>query len=111
MKETTPHPYHFYIKNGCANTERREHCIFQYNVKGNYSAALYLRLLNSHLIGFLALAKERVRLLPFGWHPGTQLLGAHLNSYQICNYSAKKLEKVLDKVFLYFFRFQRRLPT
>ncbi|MCU7893897.1 MAG: hypothetical protein KZQ62_02190, partial [Candidatus Thiodiazotropha sp. (ex Lucinoma aequizonata)] len=30
---------------------------------GNYSAALYLRLLNSHLIGFLALAKERVRLL------------------------------------------------
>ncbi|MCU7898558.1 MAG: hypothetical protein KZQ61_08200, partial [Candidatus Thiodiazotropha sp. (ex Lucinoma aequizonata)] len=27
------------------------------------------------------------------------------------NYSAKKLEKVLDKVFLYFFRFQRRLPT
>ncbi|MCU7880586.1 MAG: hypothetical protein KZQ66_00150, partial [Candidatus Thiodiazotropha sp. (ex Lucinoma aequizonata)] len=29
----------------------------------------------------LALAKERVRLLPFGWHPGTQLLGAHLNSY------------------------------
>ncbi|MCU7893951.1 MAG: hypothetical protein KZQ62_02555 [Candidatus Thiodiazotropha sp. (ex Lucinoma aequizonata)] len=47
----------------------------------NYSAALYLRLLNSHLIGFLALAKERVRLLPFGWHPGTQLLGAHLNSY------------------------------
>ncbi|MCU7881886.1 MAG: hypothetical protein KZQ60_16170 [Candidatus Thiodiazotropha sp. (ex Lucinoma aequizonata)] len=48
---------------------------------GNYSAALYLRLLNSHLIGFLALAKERVRLLPFGWHPGTQLLGAHLNSY------------------------------
>ncbi|MCU7880757.1 MAG: transposase, partial [Candidatus Thiodiazotropha sp. (ex Lucinoma aequizonata)] len=28
-----------------------------------------------------------------------------------CNYSAKKLEKVLDKVFLYFFRFQRRLPT
>ncbi|MCU7900733.1 MAG: hypothetical protein KZQ66_00815, partial [Candidatus Thiodiazotropha sp. (ex Lucinoma aequizonata)] len=30
----------------------------------NYSAALYLRLLNSHLIGFLALAKERVRLLP-----------------------------------------------
>ncbi|MCU7881001.1 MAG: hypothetical protein KZQ66_07585, partial [Candidatus Thiodiazotropha sp. (ex Lucinoma aequizonata)] len=29
----------------------------------NYSAALYLRLLNSHLIGFLALAKERVRLL------------------------------------------------
>ncbi|MCU7908110.1 MAG: hypothetical protein KZQ71_05195, partial [Candidatus Thiodiazotropha sp. (ex Lucinoma aequizonata)] len=30
---------------------------------------------------FLALAKERVRLLPFGWHPGTQLLGAHLNSY------------------------------
>ncbi|MCU7886975.1 MAG: hypothetical protein KZQ59_00995 [Candidatus Thiodiazotropha sp. (ex Lucinoma aequizonata)] len=47
----------------------------------NYSAALYLRLLNSHLIGFLALAKERVRLLPFCWHPGTQLLGAHLNSY------------------------------
>ncbi|MCU7894318.1 MAG: hypothetical protein KZQ62_04730 [Candidatus Thiodiazotropha sp. (ex Lucinoma aequizonata)] len=38
-------------------------------------------MLNSHLIGFLALAKERVRLLPFGWHPGTQLLGAHLNSY------------------------------
>ncbi|MCU7898203.1 MAG: hypothetical protein KZQ66_05550, partial [Candidatus Thiodiazotropha sp. (ex Lucinoma aequizonata)] len=28
-----------------------------------------------------------------------------------CNYSAKKLEKVFDKVFLYFFRFQRRLPT
>ncbi|MCU7910530.1 MAG: hypothetical protein KZQ71_19535 [Candidatus Thiodiazotropha sp. (ex Lucinoma aequizonata)] len=27
------------------------------------------------------------------------------------NYSAKKLEKVLDKVFLYFFQFQRRLPT
>ncbi|MCU7893566.1 MAG: hypothetical protein KZQ66_02595 [Candidatus Thiodiazotropha sp. (ex Lucinoma aequizonata)] len=50
------------------------------NVKSNYSAALYLRLLNSHLIGFLALAKERVRLLPFGWHPGTHLLGAHLNS-------------------------------
>ncbi|MCU7913483.1 MAG: hypothetical protein KZQ63_16825 [Candidatus Thiodiazotropha sp. (ex Lucinoma aequizonata)] len=48
----------------------------------NYSAALYLRLLNSHLIGFLALAKERVRLLPFGWHPVTQLLGAHLNSYK-----------------------------
>ncbi|MCU7903193.1 MAG: hypothetical protein KZQ66_15325 [Candidatus Thiodiazotropha sp. (ex Lucinoma aequizonata)] len=47
---------------------------------GNYSAALYLRLLNSHLIGFLALAKERVRLLPFSWHPGTHLLGAHLNS-------------------------------
>ncbi|MCU7895276.1 MAG: hypothetical protein KZQ66_18975 [Candidatus Thiodiazotropha sp. (ex Lucinoma aequizonata)] len=47
----------------------------------NYSAALYLRLLNSYLIGFLALTKERVRLLPFGWHPGTQLLGAHLNSY------------------------------
>ncbi|MCU7911088.1 MAG: hypothetical protein KZQ63_02535 [Candidatus Thiodiazotropha sp. (ex Lucinoma aequizonata)] len=40
----------------------------------NYSAALYLRLLNSHLIGFLALAKERVRLLPFGWHPGTHLI-------------------------------------
>ncbi|MCU7897033.1 MAG: hypothetical protein KZQ66_06085 [Candidatus Thiodiazotropha sp. (ex Lucinoma aequizonata)] len=38
-------------------------------------------MLNSHLIGFLALAKERVRLLPFGWHPGTQLLGAYLNSY------------------------------
>ncbi|MCU7894192.1 MAG: hypothetical protein KZQ66_10465 [Candidatus Thiodiazotropha sp. (ex Lucinoma aequizonata)] len=54
--------------------------MFCYSV-GNYSAALYLRLLNSHLIGFLALAKERVRLLPFGWHPGTQLLGAHLNSY------------------------------
>ncbi|MCU7895618.1 MAG: hypothetical protein KZQ66_08325 [Candidatus Thiodiazotropha sp. (ex Lucinoma aequizonata)] len=52
----------------------------------NYSAALYLRLLNSHLIGFLALAKERVRLLPFGWHPGTQLLGAHLNSYIISIY-------------------------
>ncbi|MCU7907558.1 MAG: hypothetical protein KZQ71_01910 [Candidatus Thiodiazotropha sp. (ex Lucinoma aequizonata)] len=51
------------------------------NTVCNYSAALYLRLLNSHLIGFLALAKERVRLLPFGWHPGTQLLGAHLNSY------------------------------
>ncbi|MCU7902501.1 MAG: hypothetical protein KZQ66_11265, partial [Candidatus Thiodiazotropha sp. (ex Lucinoma aequizonata)] len=50
--------------------------------KRNYSAALYLRLLNSYLIGFLALAKERVRLLPFGWHPGTQLLGAHLNSYR-----------------------------
>ncbi|MCU7895606.1 MAG: hypothetical protein KZQ62_12260 [Candidatus Thiodiazotropha sp. (ex Lucinoma aequizonata)] len=45
-------------------------------------------MLNSHLIGFLALAKERVRLLPFGWHPGTQLLGAHLNSYVFCNYSA-----------------------
>ncbi|MCU7882387.1 MAG: hypothetical protein KZQ60_19080, partial [Candidatus Thiodiazotropha sp. (ex Lucinoma aequizonata)] len=29
----------------------------------------------------------------------------------LSNYSAKKLEKVLDKVFLYFFRFQRRLPT
>ncbi|MCU7888183.1 MAG: hypothetical protein KZQ66_18085 [Candidatus Thiodiazotropha sp. (ex Lucinoma aequizonata)] len=41
-------------------------------------------MLNSHLIGFLALAKERVRLLPFGWHPGTQLLGAHLNSYKYC---------------------------
>ncbi|MCU7894974.1 MAG: hypothetical protein KZQ63_18100 [Candidatus Thiodiazotropha sp. (ex Lucinoma aequizonata)] len=27
------------------------------------------------------------------------------------NYSVKKLEKVLDKIFLYFFRFQRRLPT
>ncbi|MCU7888695.1 MAG: hypothetical protein KZQ66_07760 [Candidatus Thiodiazotropha sp. (ex Lucinoma aequizonata)] len=40
-------------------------------------------MLNSHLIGFLALAKERVRLLPFGRHPGTQLLGAHLNSYNI----------------------------
>ncbi|MCU7908536.1 MAG: hypothetical protein KZQ71_07630 [Candidatus Thiodiazotropha sp. (ex Lucinoma aequizonata)] len=39
-------------------------------------------MLNSHLIGFLALAKERVRLLPFGWHPGTQLLGTHLNSYK-----------------------------
>ncbi|MCU7881273.1 MAG: hypothetical protein KZQ60_12605, partial [Candidatus Thiodiazotropha sp. (ex Lucinoma aequizonata)] len=52
------------------------------NVIRNYSAALYLRLLNSHLIGFLALAKERVRLLPFGWHPGTQLLGAYLNSYR-----------------------------
>ncbi|MCU7893852.1 MAG: hypothetical protein KZQ66_09420 [Candidatus Thiodiazotropha sp. (ex Lucinoma aequizonata)] len=39
-------------------------------------------MLNSHLIGFLALAKERVRLLPFGWHPGTQLLGAYLNSYK-----------------------------
>ncbi|MCU7889644.1 MAG: hypothetical protein KZQ66_19945 [Candidatus Thiodiazotropha sp. (ex Lucinoma aequizonata)] len=39
-------------------------------------------MLNSHLIGFSALAKERVRLLPFGWHPGTQLLGAHLNSYR-----------------------------
>ncbi|MCU7887419.1 MAG: hypothetical protein KZQ59_03575 [Candidatus Thiodiazotropha sp. (ex Lucinoma aequizonata)] len=38
-------------------------------------------MLNSHLIGFLALAKERVRLLPFGWHPGTQLLGAYLNNY------------------------------
>ncbi|MCU7886941.1 MAG: hypothetical protein KZQ66_02345 [Candidatus Thiodiazotropha sp. (ex Lucinoma aequizonata)] len=38
-------------------------------------------MLNSHLIGFLALAKERARLLPFGWHPGTQLLGAYLNSY------------------------------
>ncbi|MCU7899461.1 MAG: hypothetical protein KZQ61_13560 [Candidatus Thiodiazotropha sp. (ex Lucinoma aequizonata)] len=38
-------------------------------------------MLNSHLIGFLALPKERVRLLPFGWHPETQLLGAHLNSY------------------------------
>ncbi|MCU7907387.1 MAG: hypothetical protein KZQ71_00950 [Candidatus Thiodiazotropha sp. (ex Lucinoma aequizonata)] len=43
-------------------------------------------MLNSHLIGFLALAKERVRLLPFGWHPGTQLLGAHLNSYIISIY-------------------------
>ncbi|MCU7898473.1 MAG: hypothetical protein KZQ71_15820 [Candidatus Thiodiazotropha sp. (ex Lucinoma aequizonata)] len=40
-------------------------------------------MLNSHLIGFLALTKERVRLLPFGWHPGTQLLGAYLNSYKI----------------------------
>ncbi|MCU7886896.1 MAG: hypothetical protein KZQ59_00565 [Candidatus Thiodiazotropha sp. (ex Lucinoma aequizonata)] len=39
-------------------------------------------MLNSHLIGFLALPKERVRLLPFGWHPGTQLLGAHLNTYK-----------------------------
>ncbi|MCU7910516.1 MAG: hypothetical protein KZQ63_14500 [Candidatus Thiodiazotropha sp. (ex Lucinoma aequizonata)] len=35
---------------------------------------------------------------------------AHL-SKAIGNYSAKKLEKMLDKVFLYFFRFQRRLPT
>ncbi|MCU7896153.1 MAG: hypothetical protein KZQ62_15460 [Candidatus Thiodiazotropha sp. (ex Lucinoma aequizonata)] len=32
-------------------------------------------------------------------------------TYILCNYSAKKLEKVLDTVFLYFFRFQRRLPT
>ncbi|MCU7888756.1 MAG: hypothetical protein KZQ66_08460 [Candidatus Thiodiazotropha sp. (ex Lucinoma aequizonata)] len=45
-------------------------------------------MLNSHLIGFLALTKERVRLLPFGWQPGTQLLGAHLNSYKNRNYSA-----------------------
>ncbi|MCU7889625.1 MAG: hypothetical protein KZQ59_16545 [Candidatus Thiodiazotropha sp. (ex Lucinoma aequizonata)] len=28
-----------------------------------------------------------------------------------CNYSAKKPKKVLDKVFLYFFRFERRLST
>ncbi|MCU7887105.1 MAG: hypothetical protein KZQ66_12045 [Candidatus Thiodiazotropha sp. (ex Lucinoma aequizonata)] len=46
-------------------------------------------MLNRHLIGFLALAKERVRLLPFGWHPGTQLLGAYLNSYQY--FSIKRL--------------------
>ncbi|MCU7887994.1 MAG: hypothetical protein KZQ66_07660 [Candidatus Thiodiazotropha sp. (ex Lucinoma aequizonata)] len=62
----------------------------------NYSAALYLRLLNSHLIGFLALAKERVRLLPFGWHPGTQLLGAHLNSYYISIfYNGQRLHSYL----------------
>ncbi|MCU7888052.1 MAG: hypothetical protein KZQ66_02050 [Candidatus Thiodiazotropha sp. (ex Lucinoma aequizonata)] len=46
-------------------------------------------MLNSYLIGFLALAKERVRLLPFGWHPGTQLLGAHLNSYFLITYESK----------------------
>ncbi|MCU7895295.1 MAG: hypothetical protein KZQ66_09520, partial [Candidatus Thiodiazotropha sp. (ex Lucinoma aequizonata)] len=34
-----------------------------------------------------------------------------INTNFLGNYSAKKLEKVLDKVFLYFFRFQRRLPT
>ncbi|MCU7895777.1 MAG: hypothetical protein KZQ66_03565 [Candidatus Thiodiazotropha sp. (ex Lucinoma aequizonata)] len=48
-------------------------------------------MLNSHLIGFLALAKERVRLLPFGWHPGTQLLGAHLNSYFLTQVSEFKM--------------------
>ncbi|MCU7888372.1 MAG: hypothetical protein KZQ66_06160 [Candidatus Thiodiazotropha sp. (ex Lucinoma aequizonata)] len=35
-------------------------------------------MLNSHLIGFLALAKERVRLFPFGWHPGTHELLSNL---------------------------------
>ncbi|MCU7911612.1 MAG: hypothetical protein KZQ63_05655 [Candidatus Thiodiazotropha sp. (ex Lucinoma aequizonata)] len=50
-------------------------------------------MLNSHLIGFLALAKERVRLLPFGWHPGTQLLGAYLNSYPPNNKTIPEIAK------------------
>ncbi|MCU7895533.1 MAG: hypothetical protein KZQ63_12195 [Candidatus Thiodiazotropha sp. (ex Lucinoma aequizonata)] len=54
-------------------------------------------MLNSHLIGFLALAKERVRLLPFGWHPGTQLLGAHLNSYVYPLLSALGLPPLLPR--------------
>ncbi|MCU7887013.1 MAG: hypothetical protein KZQ66_03205 [Candidatus Thiodiazotropha sp. (ex Lucinoma aequizonata)] len=53
-------------------------------------------MLNSHLIGFLALAKERVRLLPFGWHPGTQLLGAHLNTYDHSFSKKQMLERCRD---------------
>ncbi|MCU7882561.1 MAG: hypothetical protein KZQ66_01120 [Candidatus Thiodiazotropha sp. (ex Lucinoma aequizonata)] len=62
------------------NTAYRANEILSVKV-GQVAHSLSIAVSDSHLIGFLALAKERVRLLPFGWHPGTQLLRAHLNSY------------------------------
>ncbi|MCU7903577.1 MAG: hypothetical protein KZQ66_17610, partial [Candidatus Thiodiazotropha sp. (ex Lucinoma aequizonata)] len=47
--------------------------IFKKN--SNYSAALYLRLLNSHFIGFLALAKVESKASPLWLAPGDTVIG------------------------------------